>query len=226
MNFDIVHPVDFQDDILTLDKTVEHSKEFKIIVPNRGTYIVFPRDDFKLQIVRKIQVPVLTEVSVAFGICRPQIAKKIFFSAGAYGVNSITVFESSLIEGDYKTSKVYKSPETILLDGMRQSGSWVQPKVVLMKFQEFVANIKTKPTVVFDRVTGEPCSIDKILSATSFVLGPEKGLTKEEIEILTSAGCQVCSFGDIILRSHQIFDFLLGVKLVAKISANIENTAL
>lgn len=218
MNFDIIFPKSFEKEIIILKEPGSFKCNARVIVPNRGVYLVEPVDDLTLKIIQELSVTCQPEVSISFGICRPQIARKILFSIGVFGAKQLTVFESKLIEGDYKTSNLYQRPEQILWEGMRQSGNYIQPNISIIRFDQLLQTLDPIETVVFDRLVGQRCSTDHIARFNSFVLGPEKGFTECEINEFLRLGCHIVSLGNLILRSHQIVDLVFGIKLMAKIT--------
>lgn len=193
--------------ILEAGRMGEDRGEFLVIESNlnliRGTY----KPKFKPY---KNQ-----EITLFLSYQRPQTMKKILFFAGCVGISKIFLFPLLKTEKSYIQSNLWKEgrwlEETYL--GMEQgkniympSISWVDTKKNLVPYFQknhlFVLDPKG------DWMEPLPLK-DELPPPLQFILGPEGGLTEDDLEFFQMQGAKIHKVSDHILRSEHALIYLM-----------------
>ncbi len=138
---------------------------------------------------------------------RPICMKRILREAVTLGSSRLLLAVSELGEKSYLESSLYKSDEykEILLDGAMQSGFTGLPEaLILPSVDAAIAKDNSDVKILLDNVIGaEPLSsMDLRGKSVSLAIGPERGWSDRERELLLSTGYKPALLGSRILRTE------------------------
>lgn len=148
------------------------------------------------------------------GSCRPIMMKRVFHLASCFGVTHLYICDTDLSEKSYFSSKLYRSPELIkhyLLSGLEQSTSYYHLPLVfplklweILQVPEIIQGKKNNNYFILDLGEGFPSLYQSISSKEDpllLAIGPERGWSPREREILDNFGLIKTSLGSPILRT-------------------------
>ncbi len=168
----------------------------------------------RLEIVRSYpdQSSAITEneVSIIVAASRPQMMKRIFSTAAAYGVRQVAVIGSKRVEKSYFHSPVL-APEGVrhyLELGMEQGMKTRLPTVrVIPRFGDFLTTeIATESSENEVRLVAEPRAKTFLSLPVGqkkhvlFAVGPEGGWDEAELEAFSELNFEQVSLGGSLLR--------------------------
>lgn len=170
--------------------------------------------------------PELPPVRLLVGLARPQTMKKVFGIASEIGCARIDVFRSELGDPAYAESSLWRDGDKTLDEILEKSAEQTCVPVLpqyrlhasLEKFLESEACVSEQRLrcIALD-IYGEP----KALSATEFsseenvllAIGPERGWSDTERNLLRERGFEVAHIGERILRVETAVSVALSVAL-------------
>ncbi|MCC6220466.1 MAG: RNA methyltransferase [Deltaproteobacteria bacterium] len=167
-----------------------------------------------------------SKVDLVLALPRPQIIKRVLFTAAMMGVRNLYFTPASKVEKSYfQSSQLTPSniEENILL-GLEQAGHTIAPKVQIYdRFSAFIRDFSNPPSLLVNegRLLAHPFaerniahpSICEMLATCDIVVvavGPEGGWDTQEIKKLESIGYESVSMGSRILRVDTAVSVLLG----------------
>jgi len=198
---------------------------------NRGTARVIGVNDNEIKLEVEFNIAPLERkpIDLFVAISRPQTVKKVLHIASALGVNSLTFFRCAHVQRSYLDSKVLKD-ENIkeeLIKGLEQAYDSIPPAVqVVSSFKELSdqilalyqgANINDGICrIVASCELGLPNlkqALHKRVPPSRYLLvvGPELGLTEEELTAFKLLGFLPITLDERILRVEIALNYLLGV---------------
>ncbi len=154
------------------------------------------------------------EISLSIGLSRPPTIKKILEHASSMGVKSFEFFRAQLSEKSYADSKIFEenSLDELLILGLSQGSLNLDlPKVAVKKSGVDSIALTSQSFVL--SLDGEHSIWDYQIDFNSpihFVLGPERGLTKDEDRSLIQRGFKPVKIHPAILRVEIATFSLLG----------------
>lgn len=164
------------------------------------------------------------KLELCIGLSRPPTLKKVLEHATSMGVTHFNFYRATLSEKSYASSKVFE-PEhlnELLIAGLSQAGhSLTLPEIEVSTYgvntlnaheQSFVLSLRSGKTLHdYDIDFEQPLS---------FVLGPERGLTEKEEDILINQGFKPLKIHENILRVEIASFALLGALQTVKYGKN------
>ena len=151
-----------------------------------------------------------SEIQLQIGLCRPPSMKKILEHGTSLGVTHFEFFKTELTEKSYLNSKVFEKTNTLTDLGLAQSGHYYQaPKIEKsLKFKPTEYSQKFFLSFNSDRYLND-YNLD-FNSKVCFAIGPERGWTNDEEQMLIDAGYLPLSISKSILRVEIATFALLG----------------
>lgn len=137
---------------------------------------------------------------------RPISMRRILREAVSIGVGRIMLLISDLGEKSYASAGLYKSGEykKILLDGAMQSGfTGVPPVDFFSSLDDAVASVDTDNRILLDNVIGvERLSHMHLSGSVTIAIGPERGWSDRERNVMLESGFSPAIIGNRILRTE------------------------
>jgi RsmE family RNA methyltransferase len=161
--------------------------------------------------------PPALPITLCLALPRPKSLRRVLHAATTLGVKRILLMETWRVDKSYWQSPLL-APEAIrsvLLLGLEQAVDSVLPEVAMKRrFRPFAedevpALIRGTTAIVAHPGSPEPMPGDAALPMTLFV-GPDRGFTAYEVELLVKQGVSPRSFGPRILRVDEAVPALLG----------------
>jgi RsmE family RNA methyltransferase len=153
--------------------------------------------------------PVLHPVTLLVAQVRPICMRRILREAVSLGVRRIILSGADTTEKSYAQANLYKSGEyrSVLVDGAMQSGeTGISECLFSRSFDQAVGYLEDDLTrIVLDNVLpGEPLSGMEIDGGKPAVLaiGPERGFSDRERQLLVASGFVPATLGSRILRTE------------------------
>ncbi len=146
---------------------------------------------------------------------RPQTMKKILFIAGCVGISRIFLFPLLKTEKSYIQSNLWKEDRWLqeIYLGMEQGKNIYSPQLIWMESRRYVVPYFQKEHLFVLDPRGnwmEPFShMEDLSPSLQFILGPEGGLTEDDLEFFQLQGAKIRKVSDHILRSEHAMIYLL-----------------
>ncbi|AEV29055.1 RNA methyltransferase, RsmE family [Sphaerochaeta pleomorpha str. Grapes] len=162
----------------------------------------------------------LYPVTLLLAQVRPICMKRILREAVSLGVERILLTGCDTTEKSYANANLYKSGEykSILLDGAMQSGETGVSEVLFARSVDHAMHLllaNTKRILLDNVLESKPLSSMEIGSDVPVVLaiGPERGFSDRERDVMMSSGFVPATLGARILRTETACSAGLGVLL-------------
>ena len=162
-------------------------------------------DLLRLEFTWGIEPAKLDPITLIVGLPRPQTARKILQEATALGVEAIHFVTSSRGEAGYVRSKLWTTDEwrRHLLDGAAQAFSTRLPEVSAGRSLQTV--IDQLPSgacrLALDNYeAAEPFTRTDVRAPAVLAIGPERGWSSEERDLLRASGFRLVHLGERVLR--------------------------
>lgn len=144
-------------------------------------------------------------VTLIVGLPRPPSAKKIIYQCAAIGCRAIHFVHTSLSDRNYARSRLWKRGEwrRHLLDGVQQSAATSAPEVACGEaLPAAVQRVAGEyAAVALDNETGtHRLGTADVRSPLVLAVGPERGWSDADRDILRRHGFSFCTLGMRILR--------------------------
>ena len=170
-----------------------------------GTVLASAQDGLELAFDWHGVAPPLDDIMLIVGLPRPPSARKILYQVAALGCREIRFVHTEHSDRNYARSRLWTTSEwrRHLLDGLQQSVATVLPAVTCgVPLRAAVRQLPAgAAAVALDNATGAPrlgaCALHLPLV---LALGPERGWTGADRELLRRSGFIPCTLGTRILR--------------------------
>lgn len=169
---------------------------------------------------------VLSNLRVFSAIQRPQTVKKMIQLSANCGVPEIFFFPAEKSEFSYLNSSLWSDRNLLdeIILGLEQGGRVIAPKIQVLKNKYRIKDHLTEGSrLLLDFNCKYLTELQPGLNFTDsiqIVLGPESGLTSQDIEYFSKLGFQTISVSENILRSEVALSFLLAqIELLKRSSA-------
>lgn len=155
-------------------------------------------------------------LTLVVGLPRPKAARRLLVDASAAGVERVVLL------GTWRTPKSYwqsplLQPETIeehVIRGLGLGGDCIRPQIDLRhRFRPFAED--DLPEILAGRTAlaalpdaTEPC--ERASGPVALCIGPERGFTEFERDLLVGIGCRPVSLGARTLRVHAAVHVAIG----------------
>ncbi len=173
----------------------------------KGTVLGVGPDAISLGFSWGAPTPELDPVHLLLGLPRPQTARKILGEAAALGVSSLRFFPSERGEPGYATSTLWRDGEwrRHLLDGAAQAFDTRLPEV--LHAPDLASAIAGLPggcaRVALDNYEApRRLAPGTAIVPTVLALGPERGWSAPERDLLRSTGFALAHLGARVLRTE------------------------
>ena len=146
-------------------------------------------------------------ISLIIGLSRPQTSRKILREATAIGIHTIYFVTTEKSDPAYAQSKLWTTGEykRHLISGAEQAFTTQIPIIHYQSTLEEAIELSSanRTKIAFDNyeATG-PFSACPITSQVVLALGPERGWSNPERELLRSSGYTLCHLGSRVLRTE------------------------
>ena len=148
----------------------------------------------------------LFPITLMLAEVRPISMRRILREIVSIGVGRIMLVISDLGEKSYRDAGLYKSGEykKILIDGAMQSGfTGVPPVSFFSSLDDAILNIDTDNRILLDNVVGRKRLSKMHLSGSvTIAVGPERGWSERERNVMLSNGFVPSLMGNRILRTE------------------------
>lgn len=187
---------------------IEVGQEIKITLQDQGLsmgkIISLSENEiaFKLGAIQPIQQ---RSLNLFIGISRPPTMKKVIEHGTSMGVTHFHLVGADLSEKSYFDSKIFENENlmTLLELGIEQSGYFCKiPKVLFYKSIDDIMALG-KSIFLHPETSQSYFEIDfKNVDEISLAIGPERGWTKNEVEVLAKKGFAPAHLGGSRLRTE------------------------
>lgn len=187
---------------------VEVGQSLKVTIPNRGLTNAIVKssaaDAIEFEINSEIHSPSTASWHLLVGLSRPPTMKKILEHATTLGIKHFHFVTATLSEKSYQTSKIWEEDNLtqILSDGLAQSAHyWEIPTITLYSSLKKLPDFSAMDCRLLSLHTqSQPMRKIEKSKELILALGPERGWTKDEDELLQNIGFQAVSLGSSVLR--------------------------
>ncbi len=217
-----------------LDSIENSARIFKITILEKGIYfakiLYATQSEIQFQIVNTDQAPLIATpwIDIIIGASRPQTMKKVLEHGTTFGVREFNIFNATLSEKSYLSSKIYTDDVgDILTDGLAQSARYFNlPSIKLSKFNPAYLYQNYEYKFVLDFHNAKKFSklplpdfsslantedIPKIVLA----IGPERGFIKDDLNYFTDNNFSPATISKSVLRvEHALFAALGQLELL------------
>ncbi|HEU0072883.1 MAG TPA: RsmE family RNA methyltransferase [Dehalococcoidia bacterium] len=147
----------------------------------------------------------LDPITLVVGLPRPQTARKILGEATAMGVRTMHFVTSRRGEASYARSKLWTTHEwrRHLIDGAAQAFTTRLPEITVGRpLREVLDSLSDQSCrLALDNYeAGRPLSGVTAAAPVVLALGPERGWSAEERDLLRASGFELVHLGDRVLR--------------------------
>ena len=161
--------------------------------------------------------PPALPLTLILALPRPQVIKRTLLCAASLGIKKIILLNFFRVEKSlWQSSSLHTDAiQKNLILGLEQAKDTVVPEVLLRKrFKVFVEEelpevIKGTLPLVAHPGARQVCPQD-VRQPVTLVIGPEGGLTDDEVKKLTDLGFQDIDLGSRILRVESVLPFVAG----------------
>jgi len=171
----------------------------------RATLVSIDADSLRLEFAWGDEPPLLDPISLVIGLPRPQTARKVLEEATALGVEAIHFVGAERGEAGYARSKLWTSGEwrRHLIDGAAQAFSTRLPHVTTGRsLREMVDELPSGACrLALDNYEATSALSRVAIDApVALALGPERGWSPRERDLLREAGFELVDLGERVLR--------------------------
>ena len=165
------------------------------------------------------------EVTLLLGHPRPPVLKRLWRDLSALGVARIVVFGAQLSERSYLQSSVWRSVEEAVREGLSQGCHTDPPSIVRYHSLRAALQEVTSDARVYGGIGDQHWGFSRYMRELStfqgnepvtVCVGPERGFTDFEENLLQSASFQAVSLGSSILRTETAAILLVGSTLAVE----------
>ena len=161
--------------------------------------------------------PPALPLTLILALPRPQVIKRTLLCASSLGIKKIILLNFSRVEKSlWQSSSLHEDAiQRNLILGLEQAKDTIVPEVLLRRsFKIFVEDelptlIKGTLPLVAHPGAAQVCPQD-VRQPVTLVIGPEGGLTDDEVAKLIHLGFQDIDLGSRILRVESVLPFLAG----------------
>jgi len=168
-----------------------------------------------------LEPPPAAQGKLILALPRPIMLKRLFVDIAMLGIKDIVLLHSQHVQKSYWTSKIFANEEInqFFLRGLEQSCDTVLPKLSYAKrFKPFVedqlqafSNFGNTPSqIILAHPNSQQTCPQPAQGAFTLIVGPEKGFTEYEVDLLTANGATAYTLGERHLRVETAATFLLG----------------
>ncbi|QFI14220.1 16S rRNA (uracil(1498)-N(3))-methyltransferase [Borrelia sp. CA_690] len=150
----------------------------------------------------------LKKLNVLIGMIRPIVAKRIIKELASIGICEIIFFNAELTEKSYLNSKIFKNNdyEKYLIAGAMQGGVTYLPKIKIIKnLKDSLKYIKQKNfeiKILLEKDSKKNLMDIKQADNLTIIVGPERGFTEKEKQLITQNNFSSYSISSNILRTE------------------------
>lgn len=160
--------------------------------------------------------PQALNVKLILAMQRPKMLKRMLRSISQLGIKEVHLIHSSNVEKSYWETPLLENENynEYFTQGLEQSLDTIMPTLKTHKlFKPFAEDIAPKFTDSAPGIILHPyaeSSFQKPPGPCTLCIGPERGFTDYEVNLLTTSGFTPMSFGNRILRSEVFLPAILG----------------
>ena len=170
-----------------------------------GTVLAVERERLQVALHWDAEPSAAPDITLIVGLPRPPSAKKILYQCAAVGCRAIHFVHTWLSDGNYAKSRLWTNGEwrRHLLDGVQQSAATTAPEVTCGEpLHRVVTGIAEEATAVaLDQGAGaRRLGAEDLQRPLVLAVGPERGWSEQDLEILVRHGLTLCTLGNRILR--------------------------
>jgi len=167
--------------------------------------------------------PAPLPVTLCVAVPRPKSLRRVLHAATTLGVKRIVLMESWSVDKSYWQSPLLAPDKvrSVLWLGLEQAVDTILPTVeIKRRFRPFVEDEVPALIRGTTAVVAHPGAAEAMPAATSepmtLFVGPDRGFTKFEIELLGAQGVGARRLGSRVLRVDEVVPALLGRLLPAR----------
>lgn len=223
-------------EVLNKTPNLDNNKLYKVTIIDEGIFFAEILSATPSEIIFKLKdtipspLSLLPWIDIIVGVARPQTMKKVLEHGTSFGVREFNIFQATLSEKSYLTSKIYTdSIDDLLTDGLAQSARYfTTPKVILNEenpaksYQfydyKFVLDFENAQTFADYQLPDLSKStalgdMPKIVIA----IGPERGFRANDLRHFIENGFKIITISKSTLRvEHALFAALGQLELLTK----------
>lgn len=173
------------------------------------------------------QVPSTLPLQLIVGLPRPQTARRILFEAACQGVRHLRWFGADKAEPSYRQSKLWATAEwrRHLMEGAEQAFSTTLPEVshhndlteaisdVLPSWQKLALDVYEADAPLHQKIDADQAGVQ-------LALGPERGWSNRERDLLRRNGFTLVHVGERVLKAETAVT--AGITLIASAFGNLD----
>jgi len=221
MNIILFEAQEIEKPITVKDRRIQHLKKVIKIPPKelfdagiiqqtigKAYYEPINNNEVKIIYQPSLENPSqLWPISIILGIIRPVNIQRIMRDLCTLGVNQIHLVKTEKSEKSYLHSRAYQLERIhqYLIEGAEQAFSPFIPEVFIHQtLKEALFKVKANQKFAFDNYDFKTAwgKVKCKLTSTSLALGPERGWSNHERDLLEEHNYNLCSLGNRILRTE------------------------
>ncbi len=220
MNLILFHPKELESELPLNDPRAVHilgilgrteSQTFDVGIINgpRGKATLVKKTPFGLRLSFSWEDtnPETEPISLIIGMSRPQTARKILREATSIGIQAIHFVTTEKSDPAYAQSKLWTTGEykRHLISGAEQAFTTQTPQIHHQgTLEDAIAQSSANRTkIALDNYEAtSSLSARTITSQVVLALGPERGWSNPERELLRTSGYELCHLGSRVLRTE------------------------
>lgn len=191
-----------------------------------GTVTILDDGTVVVDAVWRRPTPPPHPVTVVVGHPRPPVLQRLWRDLTAMRVRRIAVFAADLTERSYLESSVWRRVDELLREGMSQGGHGTPPQVTRHGgLEAALAAISSSGSRLYGALDPDAEPLASAVAAAverspaetdvAVVIGPERGFSDRETQLLRKAGATPVRLGDTILRTETATAILTGAVCAA-----------
>lgn len=161
--------------------------------------------------------PSASDITVLLALPRPKVMKRLLQALASMGIKRIVLLNAAGVDKSYWQSPLLSPPQIRdqFLLGLEQAGDTILPDITLVRrFKPFVEDVlpgmaARTCALVAQPGASHPCPAN-VKNQVLLIVGPERGFTPFELNLLTEAGMTPVHLGMRPLRVEAAVPALLG----------------
>ncbi|MEM6484785.1 MAG: 16S rRNA (uracil(1498)-N(3))-methyltransferase [Pseudomonadota bacterium] len=192
-----------------------------------GSALIDSLDESSMTLCPKLDSPppVALDTHVYLALPRPKMLRRSLRALAEFGVKRITLIHSYHVDKSYWQTPFLRDAaiDATLRAGLEQSCDTLMPVVAFeRRFRPFVEDrlpglLERRSALLADPSASRPFPVQMTLPA-ALIIGPARGFTRFESDLIEQAGAQPVSLGARTLRVENALTATLGSALISSLN--------